>query len=380
MVDDDVPNPDPLGSDVAELAKDSGISVDEARAALEIQPDVGRMEAVLEKALPASYGGAVIEYQPEYGVTILVEPDHADRVANAIEQRGFGHLWPYITLRETRYTRPTLLEAVARVEQISEGRVTSTDIDLRAGDVVVSAATDEDVARIREAVERNRSSIEALDVVVVRTPGGGEESSPGWSQLGCQNQLMPVESMRWGSAWSSLTTGITQLLSGRDYGERRTMRAIPGLMVLVLVAVLGGCEPGPETPDVASPTPSVTATNQASPDLVFPVQETASGMESRTHGTLIRQRTLPPRAGPQVQGPDPAFLASRLDLRAAGWRYRRSERRCRCWARWRTVGARRWDPGSGPSSESARRSRRLSRHVLARFDHRALTKSERCDR
>lgn len=120
--------------------------------------------------------GALIEYQPEYGVTILVEPGHAEQVANAIEQRGFGHLRIYITLRETRYTRPALLRAVDRVRQIGEGRVTSTDIDLRAGEVEVTAATDEDVAWIREAVERNRSSIEAMDVVVVRSPAGGEES------------------------------------------------------------------------------------------------------------------------------------------------------------------------------------------------------------
>jgi hypothetical protein len=172
----DVPNPDPVGSDAAEISEDQNISVDEARAAIEIQPEIGRMEADLEKALPVSYGGALIEYQPEYGVTILVEPGHTERVASAIERRGFGHLRSYITLRETRFTRPAVLRAVARVREISEGRVTSTDIDLNNGVVEVTAATDEDVAWIREAVERNRSSIEAVDVVVVQSPGGGEES------------------------------------------------------------------------------------------------------------------------------------------------------------------------------------------------------------
>jgi hypothetical protein len=59
------------------------------------------------------------------------------------------------------------------------------------------------------------------------------------------------------------------------------------MLALVLVAGLSGCEPASETPDTVSPSAAVTGDN--APDLVFPLQPTASGMESRIDGTLIRK-------------------------------------------------------------------------------------------
>lgn len=188
-------NSDPVGSDAAEMSKDLGISPEEARAAIDLQPEIGRMEADLERTLPASYGGALMEYQPEYGVTVLVTPGHTERVRAAIERRGFGHLTRHITFRETPYTRPALLRAVDRVKQIAEEEVTSTDIDLRAGVVEVTAATDEDAVFIREAVNEHRSSIEAERVLVIQSNGGGEESeSYGGLQMSQSDGTSPCTS------------------------------------------------------------------------------------------------------------------------------------------------------------------------------------------
>jgi hypothetical protein len=172
----DVPNPDPIGSDAAELATDAGVSADQMRYVIELQPDIGRLEAALTQSMPTLFGGTLLEYQPDFRIVLLSPPGYADRVRESVDKQGFSHLRQHITVRETPYTRPTLLRAVARVKQLGEGRVTSTDIDLTDGTVQVTAATEEDVNYIRQAVERNRQTIEARAVEVVLSPPVGEET------------------------------------------------------------------------------------------------------------------------------------------------------------------------------------------------------------
>lgn len=173
----DVLESDPLARDAAVLAKNKGMAPEDARAALERQPEIGRMEAALTNALPEAYGGLMVDYAPEYRIKVLVEPGRSAEVEAEIERRGFDDLQPFVRLEETRFTRRALLDAVERVRKIADRRVASSGIDLRAGVVEVGAATDEDVAAIRDAVARSRDSIEARDVIVKKVFGTGEESS-----------------------------------------------------------------------------------------------------------------------------------------------------------------------------------------------------------
>jgi hypothetical protein len=170
----DVLESDPLGRDAAVLAADMGMTLEDARAALERQPEIGRMEATMEDALSEAYGGLMVDYSPEYRIRVLVQPGRTGIVAAEIVRRGFDHLQPFVSLEETRFTRPALLSAVERVRDLAGGRVVTSGIDLRAGVVEVGAATDEDVAAIRDSVARSRDSIEARDVIVSKIVGTGE--------------------------------------------------------------------------------------------------------------------------------------------------------------------------------------------------------------
>lgn len=172
----DVLNPDPIGSDARAIAQELGITEEEARFAIELQPEVGRMEGELSQVMPESYGGAIMQYEPEYAIKIMVALGDSDRVERAIEDRGYSHLRRYVKLQETPYTTLVLTEAVERVRAISEGRVTSGNTDLRTGTIHVTAATDEDVSWIRQAVERHRQSISAAEIQVIQSDGGGEET------------------------------------------------------------------------------------------------------------------------------------------------------------------------------------------------------------
>lgn len=173
----DVLDPDPLARAAEVLATDMGMTTEDARAALERQPEIGRMEEVMENTLPTAYGGLMVDYSPEYRIRVLVEPGRTSKVEAEIKRQGFRELRPFIVFKETRFTRPALLRAVARVRELAGERVVSSGTDLRAGVVEVGAATDEDAAAIRNYVAQSRDSIEAHDVIVRTVTGTGEESS-----------------------------------------------------------------------------------------------------------------------------------------------------------------------------------------------------------
>ena len=102
---------DALLADAQELAKDLGISVEDALAALERQPMVGRLGKALEERGPASFGGLFIDYVPDYRITLLSLPGGGDEVLGAADDLGFAELSPFTVARETPYTEDVLKEA-----------------------------------------------------------------------------------------------------------------------------------------------------------------------------------------------------------------------------------------------------------------------------
>jgi streptogrisin C len=159
-------NPDPIGSDATQLASDVGISVDEARAAIERQAAVGQLQAAMEARGPRAFGGLFIDYKPEYRVTILSRPGGGPEVSTAVRSLGFADLEKFVAIRETPFTRDVLANALTRVENVARSNLTTLDLDIRTGQVLATAATPADVSAVRSVVAANKATIPAREVVV----------------------------------------------------------------------------------------------------------------------------------------------------------------------------------------------------------------------
>ena len=81
-------------ADAREAVSDLGISVEEAVAAIERQPQVGRLQVALNRHRPNSFGGLFIDYIPEYQIVLLSLPRRSEEVTRAVDELGFAELSP----------------------------------------------------------------------------------------------------------------------------------------------------------------------------------------------------------------------------------------------------------------------------------------------
>jgi hypothetical protein len=163
---------DPLLAAAEEVAKDLGISVEAALAILERQPRVGRLQSTLAREGPDSYGGTFLEYEPEYRIVLLALPGAADEVTRAVEELGFAELNPFVSVRETPYTEDVLKEAHRMVAELIGNRPTTLELDIRAGEILATAASSEDAGALTAAVDAADPPVPAPVVVTVRKAEG----------------------------------------------------------------------------------------------------------------------------------------------------------------------------------------------------------------
>ena len=163
-------------ADAREVASDHGISVEEAAAAIERQPLVGRLQQALATRGSASFGGLFIEYQPEYQIVLLALPGGADEVTRAVDELGFAELSPFVIVRETPYTEDVLKDAMRMVSDLGRAKLTSLDLDIRTGEILATAASPADVAAIHAAVDAADPPVPARRVVVSVPRGEGAQA------------------------------------------------------------------------------------------------------------------------------------------------------------------------------------------------------------
>ena len=142
-----------MASDAAEIAELVGVTVDEARAALELQPRVSELQMALLRGGPQSYGGMYIQYQPEYAIKTLAEPHRADEVLSAIDRLGFGDLRELVSMKETALTEQALGRAQAAISR-GKARVLWSSVDLMGGKVEVAVANRADADHARDEMRR----------------------------------------------------------------------------------------------------------------------------------------------------------------------------------------------------------------------------------
>lgn len=178
-------NPNPIEDDAALVAADLGISMEQARDALERQARVGQLERTLSERGPKSFGGLFIDIVPEYRITVLAPPGQASNLKNAAADFGFADLQPFIVVSETPYTLSVLERAMDQVRGLAEGKLTSLDLDIRTGEILATAATEGHVEDVRAAVASARPNVQSRRVVLDVGAPSEEHSYGGLSLSTC---------------------------------------------------------------------------------------------------------------------------------------------------------------------------------------------------
>jgi streptogrisin C len=151
--------------DVAEESKVLGVPLDEMRADLERQELVGEMNASLKQLGPDIFGGLFVDYSPTYRINVLSAPGQASAIKKAISTPTFSPLLQFVYVTETDHTEGVLISTMNAVGTLSD-KITSLDLDLREGKVLVTGATQTDVDELRSEIDATDLPIPSSDVVV----------------------------------------------------------------------------------------------------------------------------------------------------------------------------------------------------------------------
>lgn len=157
-------NPDPEGTDNAEVGQDFGLTADEVDKYMAIVEQAHALKDSLEKDAPAAFGGIYIDWHP-FDVTVLVAPSDAAELRSAVARHASADLSSYLQIRETPWTEDRLIAMQAAVETAAQRRLSSLDIDIRTGEVMATGATVSDVAAIKDKINADKSIVsERVDV------------------------------------------------------------------------------------------------------------------------------------------------------------------------------------------------------------------------
>ncbi|HEY7874118.1 MAG TPA: hypothetical protein VIG64_03240 [Actinomycetota bacterium] len=156
----DAPNGDgiALESDAAQVAADVGLPQDTVREYLIRQESVGKLESSLAELNPSAFGGLFIEYSPSYRVVVLAERGSEDSLEDTVDAAASEDLAGFIEVETRGYTAKSLLAANQSIDESTGKQVTSLDIDITRGKVLVTT--------VEGAVPEVRRTIESLDLAV----------------------------------------------------------------------------------------------------------------------------------------------------------------------------------------------------------------------
>lgn len=84
-------NGEALHVDAAEYAEDQNVSIDEAIRRLELQGDIGKLDAELTTKEPDTYAGLWIQHKPEFGVIVNMT-ESAEKVSDYTKGTSLAEL------------------------------------------------------------------------------------------------------------------------------------------------------------------------------------------------------------------------------------------------------------------------------------------------
>ncbi len=154
-----------LARDEAEVARTLGVSADSLSTGLDLVPLVGALQEYLESTSP-SFGGMYVDFAPAYKITVLSSPGESATVKDAIVSANIPQLLPFIEINETPFTESALLSAMKEVWSLNPALITSLDVDIRTGTLLVTVATPPDIDVLTSQISATDAPIPAASVTV----------------------------------------------------------------------------------------------------------------------------------------------------------------------------------------------------------------------
>jgi len=127
---------------------------------------VGDFLVALEEKGPPSFGGMMIEYTPEYRIVLLASVNRGEQVRQAATDLPFDDLDRHVVVRETLYTEDVLERERDRARHVGMDLLTTTDVDLVAGRILLTTTTYDEEQALRGRLDRMEPRIQAREVVI----------------------------------------------------------------------------------------------------------------------------------------------------------------------------------------------------------------------
>lgn len=177
------PDADPLPATAEQVAEQTGLSYDEAYAALLRQPRVGEFQSALEEKGPPSFGGLMVEYTPDYQIVLLASENKGEEVRQASRALPFDDLDRYVVVKETPYTEEALDRERDRAREVGLDLLTTTNVRVATGEIVLTTATFEDEQTLRARLDLLDPPIQAREVIIFQGVSQKEDSVGGLGTL-----------------------------------------------------------------------------------------------------------------------------------------------------------------------------------------------------
>lgn len=155
-----------LARDEAEVARTLGVAADSLSTALDLVPLAGALQEYLESSGTPGFGGMFVDLAPTYKITVLSSPGGGATVKDAIVAANLPDLLPFVEVNETPFTESALLAAMKEVWNLNPALITSLDLDIRTGTLLVTVATPQDIDVLTSQIAATDAPIPAASVTV----------------------------------------------------------------------------------------------------------------------------------------------------------------------------------------------------------------------
>lgn len=180
-----------LARDAQAYAGQFGVSLEEALERLELQGRIGLLGELLEKEVPASFGGLWIEHEPEFRVVTLFTEGAEAEARSMLNEAALGQLAPILEIRRADVSMAEL-----------EAQLEEAERQVRAVEVRADLQINVHENRVEILTPSPSALIEALDSRRLQTPANTQI-------VGVDELSQPTADLRGGRPLSQCTSGFS---------------------------------------------------------------------------------------------------------------------------------------------------------------------------
>ena len=131
--------------DSAEYSRQVGVSIEEANRRLDLQPEIGELDAALEASEAETFAGLYVEHSP----TFRVIAQFTEGGDSALARRGLeADLAPFVVVRDAKYTLQFLVEEQKQIYAALGDGAYNMFVDVAANRVIIEAMSTDEVSRL----------------------------------------------------------------------------------------------------------------------------------------------------------------------------------------------------------------------------------------